>query len=106
MRAGKTTYYDGGHRAMCFIRWPAGMLRKPCDLGNLTEVQDLLPTLIDLCGLQAPKAAKFDGTSLAGLLRGTTDKIPGRMLVVQYGQRPVKWEGAVMWNRWRADARF
>jgi len=23
------------------------------------------------------------------------------MLVVQYGQRPLKWDAAVMWNRWR-----
>ncbi|MGH7226408.1 MAG: arylsulfatase, partial [Gemmataceae bacterium] len=66
-----------------------------------TEVQDLLPTLIDLCGLQNLKKAKFDGSSLAPLLRGDTDKLPERMLVVQYGQRPEKWDGAVMWNKWR-----
>jgi arylsulfatase len=27
--------------------------------------------------------------------------LPDRMLVVQYGQRPVKWDCAVMWNKWR-----
>jgi arylsulfatase len=100
MRGRKTQYYDGGHRASCFLRWPAG-LRKPCDLDALTEVQDLLPTLIDLCGLKAPQGARFDGTSLAGLLRGTADQLPDRMLVVQYGQRPEKWDSAVMWNKWR-----
>jgi arylsulfatase A-like enzyme len=101
MRGHKTEYYEGGHRAACFLRWPAGKLRRPADLDALTEVQDLLPTLIDLCGLQAPKKAKFDGISLAPLLRGDTDALPDRMLVVQYGQRPVKWDGAVMWKKWR-----
>jgi arylsulfatase len=101
MRGRKTQYYDGGHRAVCFTRWPAGLLRPPCDLDVLTEVQDILPTLIDLCGLATPKAANFDGISLAGLLKGTTDTVPDRMLVVQYGQRPTKWDGAVMWHKWR-----
>jgi arylsulfatase len=101
MRGHKTEYYDGGHRAACFTRWPAGPLRKPCDLDALTEVQDILPTLIDLCGLPTPNGAKFDGTSLAGLLKGTVDTLPDRMLVVQYGQRPTKWDGAVMWHKWR-----
>jgi arylsulfatase len=106
MRGMKTQYYEGGHRAACFIRWPGGKLRAPCDLDAVTEVQDLLPTLIDLCGLPKPKEAKFDGTSLAGYLRGTTDRLPERMLVVQYGpppggQRPIRGEAAVMWNQWR-----
>jgi arylsulfatase len=101
MRGQKTTYYEGGHRAACFLRWPAGRLRRPADLGALTEVQDLLPTLTDLCRLKTPKTVAFDGITLAPLLRGETDSLPDRMLVVQYGQRPVKWDGAVMWNKWR-----
>jgi arylsulfatase A-like enzyme len=106
MRGSKTQYYEGGHRAACFIRWPAGKLRKPGDVDDLTEVQDLLPTLVDLCGLPLPKGAKFDGTSLAGLLRGTIETLPERMLVVQYGpppggKRPERGQAAVMWHKWR-----
>jgi arylsulfatase len=101
MRGRKTQYYEGGHRAACFVRWPAGKLRKPCDIDALTEVQDLLPTLIELCDLRAPRQAKFDGVSLAGALRGTADAPAGRRLVVQYGQRPVKWDCAVLWDKWR-----
>lgn len=101
MRGRKTQYYDGGHRAACFIRWPAGGLGMPRDIGTLTHVQDLLPTLIDLCGVAKPQAAKFDGISLASLLKGTQETLPDRMLVVQYGQRPVKWDAAVLWNKWR-----
>jgi arylsulfatase len=101
MRGHKTEYYDGGHRAAGFLRWPAGKLRQPCDIDDLTEVQDLLPTLIDLCGLKKPESAKFDGASLGDLLKGTADRLPDRMLVVQYGQVPAKWDCAVMWNKWR-----
>ncbi len=101
MRGHKTEYYEGGHRAACFLRWPAGGLRKPADLDALTEVQDLAPTLLELCGCKEKNKATFDGTSLASLLTGKTDVLPDRMLVVQYGQKPTKWDGAVMWNKWR-----
>lgn len=99
MRGRKTTYYEGGHRAACFVRWPAHL--KPRDVDELTQVQDLLPTLIDLCGLERPQVAQFDGTSLAPLLRGEVAKLPERMLVVQYGQKPEKFDGAVLWQKWR-----
>jgi arylsulfatase A-like enzyme len=106
MRGRKQTYYEGGHRAACFVRWPNGGLRKPCDLDATTEVQDLLPTLIDLCGLTKPEGARFDGTSLAGYLKGTADAPPDRVLVVQYGEQPdgrklEKWHCAILWNKWR-----
>jgi arylsulfatase len=101
MRGRKTTYYEGGHRVPCFVRWPAGGLGKPRDVAALTEVQDLLPTFIELCGLKKPEKAHFDGTSLAGLLRGTADRLPGRMLVVQHGQILTKWDCAVLWEKWR-----
>jgi arylsulfatase len=101
MRGHKTEYYEGGHRAACFVRWPGGRLRPPGDIGELTQVQDVLPTLVDLCGLAPPPGAAFDGTSLAGLLRGRAEELPDRMLVVQYGQRPVRWDSAVLWKKWR-----
>jgi len=106
MRAGKTTYYDGGHRVPCFIRWPNGQLRKPGSLENLTQIQDLLPTLIELCGLKKPETAAFDGVSLADLLRGKTDTLADRILVVQYGEQPggqklKKGRACVLWDKWR-----
>lgn len=97
MRGGKTTYYEGGHRAACFIRWPG--LLKPRDIDELTQVQDLAPTLLEMCGV-SPGAAQFDGTSLAGLLRDDRP-LSDRTLVVQYGQHPKEWDCCVMWKRWR-----
>ncbi|HVE42018.1 MAG TPA: arylsulfatase [Planctomycetota bacterium] len=105
MRGKKIELYEGGHRVPCFIRWPAGRLRAPGDAAELTQCQDLLPTLLDLCGLSAPKEATFDGVSLAKLLRGEVERLPDRMLVTQFSRmdrpEPAKGDGAVLWQRWR-----
>jgi arylsulfatase len=101
MRGHKTEYYEGGHRAPCFVRWPAGRLGSPRDTDAPAHLQDLMPTLLDLTGVPVPAGVRFDGLSLAGLLRGTAEALPDRLLVVQYGQIPKKWDSAVIWGRWR-----
>lgn len=101
MRGNKTQYYDGGHRVPCFVRWAGGGLRPPGDVDTPTQIQDVLPTLMDLCGVKKPKSADFDGVSLAGLLKGQEKAFPDRMLVVQYGQDVKKWDSCVIWNKWR-----
>jgi len=100
MRGRKAQLYEGGHRDPCFVRWPKGNLRPAGDVDYPAQVQDVLPTLIDLCSLKAPARARFDGATLAPLLRGKAE-MPDRMMVVQYGQVPKKWESNVIWNQWR-----
>jgi arylsulfatase len=101
MRGRKTMYYEGGHRAACFIRWPGKL--KPRDYDQLCQVQDLLPTLLDLCAIEPAKSPKFDGWSLAPALKGIDEQTEprDRMLVVQYGQKPEKFDSCVLWNKWR-----
>ena len=102
LRAGKTTYYDGGHRVPCWVRWPAGKLGQPRDIPVPAQNTDLLPTLLELCGVPAPAGAAFDGTSLAGLLRGTQAELPDRKFVVQYSRDQVtKGDACVVWGKWR-----
>ncbi|MCX7825938.1 MAG: arylsulfatase [Verrucomicrobiae bacterium] len=106
LRGAKTSHYEGGHRVPCFIRWPAGGLRPTGDVDALTQNQDILPTLLDLCGVAPPAGTRFDGTSLAPLLRGRAQpELAERILVVQYGgleqSEPAKWDCAVMWKKWR-----
>ena len=105
LRAGKTTYYDGGHRVPCWIRWPNGDLGKPRDIDAPTQNTDLFPTLCDLCGVAQPTWDKADelyrGSSIVPLLKGTPRRLPDRKLVVQYGQIPKKFESCVIWGRWR-----
>jgi len=104
LRGTKGSEYDGGHRVPCFVRWPAGGLGGGRDIGRLAANVDVLPTLIDLCGLKEPPGVKFDGASLAPLLKGQAAAWPDRTLVVdsQRVEHPQKWrKSAVMTDRWR-----
>jgi arylsulfatase A-like enzyme len=103
MRGWKGSVYDGGHRVPCLIRFPGGNLTGGRDVSPLTAHIDLVPTLVELCGLQKPKDLHWDGASLVPLLNETSDW-PERILFV-HSQRidhPVKWrQCAVMTDRLR-----
>jgi arylsulfatase len=105
MRAGKTTYYEGGHRVPCWVRWPAGKLGEPRDVNTPTQNLDLFPTLCELCDVAKPKRPANDdpyhGASLTAVLRGTAKELPDRKLVVQYGQIPQKFDSCIIWGKWR-----
>ncbi|MCU0917263.1 MAG: arylsulfatase [Planctomycetes bacterium] len=118
MRGKKVTLWEGGHRVPLFVRWPHGGLGAPRDVAPLTQVQDLLPTLLELAEIAKPERVTFDGMSLAPLLRGTASELPDRALFVNYSRMPVapnvapgadpatacevKMEGAaVLWQQWR-----
>jgi len=115
MRGRKTELWEGGHRVPLFIRWPGGELGAPRDVAGLTQVQDVLPTLIDLAGVVTPTAPRFDGISLAPVLRGRAAVPSDRMIVINYSRMPIGFdypspaspsimrrEGAgVLWKRWR-----
>jgi len=102
MRGGKCSRYEGGHRVPCFVRWPAGGLRSPGDVEFPAQGQDILPTLLDLCGVDAPPSAQFDGSSLAPAIRDESHDLDDRMFVVQYFQNDwKKYDACVVWRKWR-----
>ncbi len=104
MRSGKGSYYDGGHRVPFFIRWPNGGLQGGRCLDEMTLHVDLLPTFIDLCGLEMTHAAAFDGMSIADYLTGKAETLPDRTHFLQYHWNtspPEKWANAVMTKQWR-----
>jgi arylsulfatase B len=107
MRGKKGSEYDGGHRVPMFIRWPDGKLSGGRDVETITAYVDVLPTLIDLCDVQAPKDVKFDGVSITPLLTGEQpDAWPDRILVTdsQRVKDPIKWrKSAVMTSTWRLN---
>ena len=110
MRGAKTELYEGGHRVPCFVRWPAGKLGGGRDVQDLTIVQDLLPTLSELCDVSVPSSLQSDGVSLAKVLREPRNAVPDRVAVIQYSRMPVrpgatsrpqKNDAAVLWKKWR-----
>lgn len=109
MRGQKTSNYDGGHRAACFVRWPSGKLGNPRTVTYPSTIQDLLPSFIDLFEFTKKPKQSFDGVSLKKWLRNPEVAEQDRMLVVQYtGENenkgnvaPVKYDGCVVYNNWR-----
>jgi len=102
MRGHKTEPYEGGHRVPLFFRWPDGRLGEPRDIEALTQCQDLLPTLMEMCNLDPGTNLQLDGQSLVPLFKGKGGEFDDRMLVVEYENpyRPQE-NVAVMWGRWR-----
>ncbi|MFB6295867.1 MAG: arylsulfatase [Halobacteriales archaeon] len=112
MRGEKGSAYEGGHRVPCFVHWPGRVEDRTVE--TLSGGYDLLPTLIDLCGLDPPDV-EFDGRSLRPVLEGGTgpkgeqnwdEEADGfdRTLFVdsQRVEWPEKWkDSAVLTERWR-----
>lgn len=115
MRGKKTQLWEGGHRVPCFIRWPGGFVGPPRDIDELSHVQDLLPTLADLCGINEHLPQKLDGESLTPIFRFEKNTLGDRMLVINYSRMPGFKVGytksnpaiprrdgaAVLWKKWR-----
>ena len=107
MRGKKGSGYEGGHRAICFIRWPNGGLGTPRTVNNLSHITDILPTFADLLEFDVPQAADpFDGVSLKSILRNLETVDDNRKVVVQFGGRvrPQKYyRSCVIWKNWRLN---
>lgn len=105
MRGRKGSEYDGGHRVPFFLHWPAGGFDQPRDIDRLTAHVDVLPTLIELCGLSpTPSDYTLDGRSLVPLLKNPQNNWEDRVVITD-SQRvvdPIKWrKSATMTERWR-----
>jgi arylsulfatase A-like enzyme len=104
MRGRKGSEYDGGHRVPFFVYWPAGGLTGGREVSPITAHVDVVPTLIDLCGITPPQGIRFDGRSIRPLLGGKQANWPDRILITdsQRVKDPIKWrKSAVMTSQWR-----
>jgi arylsulfatase A-like enzyme len=101
MRGGKTSVHEGGTRVPLFIRWPAAGWQ-PHLVKPIASHIDLLPTLLDLCGVKLPDGPKLDGISLRPLLEGKANAWTERTL---FTHNPIdetnKYPGAVRTQRHR-----
>jgi len=104
MKGHKGSEYEGGHRVPLFVRWPDGGIDRGREVRELTAHIDLLPTLIELCGLRGPSPYFFDGQSLVSLLFDLPISFPDRALTVdsQRVKTPLMWKNcSVMTQQWR-----
>lgn len=70
MRGGKVSMHEGGSRVPLFVRWPAAGWT-PHIAAPIVAHFDVLPTLLDLCGVKRPAGPPLDGISLRPLLEST-----------------------------------
>ncbi|MRI01307.1 sulfatase-like hydrolase/transferase [Kriegella sp. EG-1] len=104
LRGHKGSEYEGGHRVPLFIRWPDGKLTGGNDIDELVAHYDLLPTFVDLLGLDFNPVKPLDGKSLKPLLYHEEGNWPNRVLYMdtQRLQNLVKYRKySVMDSDWR-----
>ena len=65
---GKWNLYNSGIRVPFLVQWP-GVIKPGTKCGAMIQWIDILPTLIEVAGGEAPK--DIDGRSFASVLRGT-----------------------------------
>jgi len=70
-RGHKGMYLMGGIKVPMFFYWPAG-IDKPQSNQQLVSALDILPTILDACGIQPPE--NIDGESLLSYLRDTSEE--------------------------------
>jgi arylsulfatase A-like enzyme len=90
MRGVKGTVFQGGIRAPFFVRWP-GLAPRGRKVDRIAAHIDVLPTLIEACGVTKPAGLQLDGKSLLPLIRGEQPTWPDRTLYAQWhrGDEPV-----------------
>jgi len=103
LRRNKGTVYEGGIRVPFLIRWK-GRWQGGRKIDSMAANIDLLPTILDACGVPLPNYLKIDGVSLLPLLDGTARDLPDRMLFFHWQRRLVPEpypNGAVMTPRFK-----
>jgi arylsulfatase len=90
LRGGKAMPYQGGTRAPCFVRWPAGGVPAGVECDALTSHVDLFPTIAQLAGatLAAAVEQQLEGRSLVPLLKNPKARWAPRILVHHVGRWP------------------
>ncbi|QYY35981.1 arylsulfatase [Ruficoccus sp. ZRK36] len=104
MRGRKASVYEGGHRVPFFIRWPQGGMQGGVDIPSPANYIDLLPTFIELFGLEPPADTAFDGQSFRAQLSPDAPAPEERNIFVNFRQNtepPRKWDTSMMRGPWR-----
>ncbi|MHC4893540.1 MAG: arylsulfatase [Planctomycetota bacterium] len=103
LRGAKGTVYEGGIRTPLFVRWPGELTPEAVLDRHLAHI-DVLPTLLELAGVETPDGLEVDGRSFASELRGLGGGTDDRHLFLQAhrGDAPVAEHNmAVVGTRWK-----
>lgn len=71
---GKASCYQQGLHIPAIIRWPA-QIEAGISSSSLIQNVDIMPTILEVAGVEKPTDTKIDGTSLLPLINGTKNKV-------------------------------
>jgi arylsulfatase A-like enzyme len=103
LRGLKATPYQGGIQVPCFVKWP-GRIKPGGAVAAPAAHVDLMPTLLDMAGVPAPRDRHIDGVSLRGTIEGQAPPPPERPLFLQWhrGDAPEAFRNsAVRAGKWK-----
>ena len=86
LRGYKGSTFEGGMREPGIFRWP-GKIEAGSETNQQASILDLLPTIADLAGADAPGDRVIDGRSIADLLLGNTDSLPEEPFFYYFGMQ-------------------
>jgi arylsulfatase/arylsulfatase A len=101
LKGQKGFLYEGGVKVPFLLQWPSGKL-VPGKAGRFGSYIDILPTVLDVAGIDAPVGCRIDGRSLMPLFKGNESDWPDRDLFIQWHyvgeNKPKKFERFMMRN--------
>lgn len=86
MKGKKGDTDEGGVRSPCFFYWP-GTLEAGHQVDVIGSIIDLLPTLVDLAGIQTDFPKPLDGISMASQILGRDTSTPERLIFNYWSDR-------------------
>ena len=102
MKGRKGSAHEGGVRVPLFIRYPS-RIKPRSKVSTIAAHIDLLPTIMDLCGINDYKTKPLDGKSLVPLIDDKNTVWEERLLFTAWGGTKLKdSKKAVRSKRWRA----
>lgn len=78
-KGGKGTSWEGGIHVPLFVRYPGQF--KPMDVETIAHVQDLFPSILELCSIEYESKLPLEGQSLVPLLKGQASDWQDRYLI-------------------------
>lgn len=103
LRGMKSAVYEGGIRTTFFVQWPRAI--KAATTCSIPAAHiDVMPTILEACGVRTPSGVQFDGRSILPLLQGLDIHWPDRIVFIQShrGDAPVLYHHfAAVGPRWK-----
>ncbi|MCH7945945.1 MAG: sulfatase-like hydrolase/transferase [Armatimonadetes bacterium] len=103
MRGMKSEVYEGGVRSPLWLHWP-GVLEEGRESDMVSAHIDVLPTVLEACGIQKPDGLELDGRSIWPLLTEEDLSWPDRNIVIKAhrGDEPQRYHNFLVRNqRWK-----